>query len=796
MKKLSTLLLVLLVSAIGHVFAQGTAGVQVIHNSADPAAATVDIYVNGTLTLDDFTFRSATPVLPLPAGAPINVAVAPGTSTNVSQALATFNLGSLAANTNYVVMATGVLDPSQFDQSVNGNIGFDLKILAPYDTFANRINQVSYRAFHGVTDAPAVDIFQGPWIQVGPLSFGEYYFRDQTAPALNYKYDVRVAGNGPVVTTLDADFRGLEGKTAIVFASGFLDPSKNQNGADFGFFAALADGRVVPIQAAAPQASVQVIHNSPDPAAAVVDIYVNGALAIEDFAFRTATPFIPLPANANINIGVAPANGNIIATIPVGQLAAGERYIVMATGVLDPNQFDQTANGNGIGFGLEVFAPAQDGSGSINTAILAHHGAPDAPAVDVRVAGNNLVPNLSYTDFAGYVAVPAANYVLEVAPAGGNVIASFQADLSSRAGKAGLVFASGFLNPANNQNGPAFGLFYVTSGGIVVPLPPVTQTPPMMAKVQVIHNAPDPNARFVDIYIDGTRALNDFEFRKATPYLDFRPGHVFNIGVAPGNSNSAADTLVNFRVGPLMPGKGYVVMASGVLDPSQFDQSVNNDIGFTLRILADARLGSADGRQVDYMTFHGAPDVPPVDVFNGPWIQVGPLSYGNYFRRYQTVPAIDFDLDIKLASNGAKALTIDANLTGLNGQAPIVFASGFLDPSKNQNGEGIGFFAALANGQVVPLPAIGHNRIGFTDASALRVSPNPAVSRVEISLDEDLATAATEIALRDMTGRVILNKLVTGARSYGMDLNSLSSGVYMIQVTTPAGPVSRRLQVR
>ncbi len=45
-------------------------------------------------------------------------------------------------------------------------------------------------------------------------------------------------------------------------------------------------------------ARVQVIHNSADLAAAVVDVYLNDALIpqLDNLAFRTATPFITAPA--------------------------------------------------------------------------------------------------------------------------------------------------------------------------------------------------------------------------------------------------------------------------------------------------------------------------------------------------------------------------------------------------------------------------------------------------------------------------------------------------------------------
>ena len=54
-------------------------------------------------------------------------------------------------------------------------------------------------------------------------------------------------------------------------------------------------------------ARLQVIHNSPTPN---VDVYVNDGILLDDFVFRTATPFIDVPAGVNLKIDIAPSNSS------------------------------------------------------------------------------------------------------------------------------------------------------------------------------------------------------------------------------------------------------------------------------------------------------------------------------------------------------------------------------------------------------------------------------------------------------------------------------------------------------
>ena len=224
-------------------------------------------------------------------------------------------------------------------------------------------------------------------------------------------------------------------------------------------------------------ARVQVINNSADAAAETVDVYLNETLLIPNFEFRTASPFVDAPAGLEIELSVAPPNSSgvedAIYTAPV-TLSADETYIVVADGIVSGSGYNPPQP-----FGLQIYdmgIELADESG--NTDVLVHHGSTDAPTVDIvetGVGAGTLVDNISYTEFQGYLELPTADYIIDVTDETGSVtVASFQAPLASLEldGVALVAVATGFLDPSQNSDGPAFGIgVALPTGGPLVMLP-------------------------------------------------------------------------------------------------------------------------------------------------------------------------------------------------------------------------------------------------------------------------------------------------------------------------------------
>jgi hypothetical protein len=233
-------------------------------------------------------------------------------------------------------------------------------------------------------------------------------------------------------------------------------------------------------------ADVQVIHNAPDTDADTVDVYVNGIQAINDLAFREATPFIALPAGvtATIDVTAADAEDNTDPVFSVtvdGGLDASLAYQVIALGVLDDTP-DDDSDDDADEFTLLLDDMAMTSAmASDMVAVRAVHGSPDAPAVDVRTGGTVLFDNIEYPGISDYIEVAPASYVLDVTAAdaavGADPVASFEADLSMAGGAAVTVLASGFLTPDDEGQGdmaPGFGLLAVFADGTAALLPAAT----------------------------------------------------------------------------------------------------------------------------------------------------------------------------------------------------------------------------------------------------------------------------------------------------------------------------------
>jgi hypothetical protein len=497
---------VIMLSAFATQSKAQTASLQIIHNCADAAATSVDIYAGTSLLINDLQFRFASQTFTnIPAATVLTIGVAPGSSTASSQSIATFTI-NLVANSKNIVVADGIVSGTGYSPS-SAVAPFTLMTYTSALSAAPNATTTSLLVHHGSTDAPTVDIvapFTGsvpviPNVLVNNAPYTAFagYLN---LPTANYKIQVRDQNSENVVAEYSAPLQTLNlgGAALTVIASGFLNPANNSTGPAFGLYvASAAAGSLLPLPSTnITSTRLQAIHNCADAAAASVDVYLKSAATgtaatkiIDNFAFRTASPYIDVPTAQTVSLYIAAPNSTsemgAIATLTYN-LAAASKYQLIASGILSTSGYNPASTTNP--FNLTVYASARERSNNANnTDVLVYHGATDAPAVNVVAQGaGTVVSNMAYGTFnsTGYLQLAsntsAGNYILHVTDvAGTTTVASYSAPLNTL-GTTGLgltVLASGFLNPANNSNGAAFGLYAaLPAGGVLVPLPLITVT--------------------------------------------------------------------------------------------------------------------------------------------------------------------------------------------------------------------------------------------------------------------------------------------------------------------------------
>jgi hypothetical protein len=269
-------LIALVTSAVFFTANAQTARFQLIHNAADHSMDTVDVYVNG-IKYNNVGFRQATNLLSTTAGA-VKININDRNSIDSSDLVIKRFISTLTVNSNSVIMITGVNNIANFSINPNSlNTGITL-VTKTLTTLAAGSGKVQVNIFHGVTDAPGIDLISNPIISAGNLptnlNFAQANASSSTLFFNNVStyLEMRVAGTSSVLKAYNANFSLFNQRMLTVFASGFVNTAANQNGKKFGVFAVDTNGIVIELQEAT---RIQFIHNAADVALRSFDIYFN-----------------------------------------------------------------------------------------------------------------------------------------------------------------------------------------------------------------------------------------------------------------------------------------------------------------------------------------------------------------------------------------------------------------------------------------------------------------------------------------------------------------------------------------
>ena len=208
--------------------------------------------------------------------------------------------------------------------------------------------------------------------------------------------------------------------------------------------------------AAAAGAMLRVVHASPD--APAVDIYLNGQKAIEGLKFTEATPYTTVPGGS-YRVQVFPAGAG-----PSGRAVIDANVTVrddMAYTIVAANRL---SNIEALVLNDNLATPA---AGKAHVRVV--HAAPDAPAVDVAVAGGPTVfQNAAFKAATDFTPVDAGTYRFAVRPAGSQQAVLTTGPLTLEAGRIYSVFAVGLVS---NNSLQAIVTSYNPQGGGVSGMP-------------------------------------------------------------------------------------------------------------------------------------------------------------------------------------------------------------------------------------------------------------------------------------------------------------------------------------
>lgn len=396
-------------------FSAGAASkVRVVH--AAPDAPNVDVYVDGERALPNVAFKAISEYLSVPAGGRLIQVTAAGQPLNTAVISAEVDLAGGAA---YTIAATGTI-------SASDDADFGPTVITDALEFPAG-GKAAVRVYHFSPDAPNVDVS----LASGADLISDLGFREagDYLQVISGTYDLKVTPAGGTATVIDLADTELEGgKLYSVFAFGFAAGTP-----------AISAGVSVTEFSRA-----RVVHAAPD--APNVDVYVDGAPALNNVPFTGVSDYLPLMPGDSL-VQVTPAgNPDLLSSVISATVTfdANAAYTVAATGTVSAT--------DDADFGPTVISDTLTAAPFGQSKVRVYHFSPNAGPVDVSLADNtDVFPNLDFRQASVYRNLPSGVYNLKVTPAGGTPTVIDLANTTIDANRIYSVFAFGIAGASGEQ---------------------------------------------------------------------------------------------------------------------------------------------------------------------------------------------------------------------------------------------------------------------------------------------------------------------------------------------------------
>ncbi|MFM9984036.1 MAG: hypothetical protein ACKVOK_02300, partial [Flavobacteriales bacterium] len=446
-------------------------------------------------------------------------------------------------------------------------------------------------------------------------------------------------------------------------------------------------------------ARVQFINNCPEPMCDTINLFVGTELFMANLPFRSATPFMDVPAGETVVafgesqfLNPWDAFSNFFVTFE-----ANQKYVVTLDGIMNFDDYNPAP-----ALDIHVFQGAREAATDLaGVDINFLHGSTDAPTVDL--AENELllltaIEDISYGNYSGYFTLPAANYSFLINAAdGATSYGQFNAPLADIGlnGSAITVVSSGFMSTIQNQNGPTFGLWAARAQG-----GPMIKFDTPDGEIQFVHDVADVAAEVVDVYANGILIANDLAFRNSTGFLRIPAVVETDIAIAPSDSENVDNALAMIENGVIENNAHQIWGFTGIVSESGYDPSPAFDI-ITIENPQDT---SFEFPNCSVLFAHGASDLPVIinikenSILNTEL--VGDLAY-NSASDYLDLP-VDDELVLEIeGANGEGSFGLYSfypNQWNLPGRAVTIWLSGFVSTDNNSSGPEFGLWMLLPEG--------------------------------------------------------------------------------------------------